>query len=381
MEKYQGVISLAEEDFLAVQEIINSLHQCRTRQTLKGLFEAQILPLLNAHSALYAWTDTDLLSPRLIDSINIPDEDLVAIHRFINQDPQAGSLLTHSHSVIARDIEIPKENPANGAKNSLSEEPCHLDPFSMEKPAVSDGYGYFSTSKSGVITLALRDVNLGAGIHRRMPCDKPWTVRDVRVLEQISAHLLMAIKTIVLTEELSRSQSMVDILADSPTAVAVVDGEMLISYCNSAWIELMGVSGSPRLEPELKSILVKEKSKWEPPFSTTGANGKDLIYHLNGEDCQLSFSPLREEAAIDSWLLQVKLIRKDHSRMNGLMQEAGLTKREKDACELIRQGIDADEIAKRLFISPHTVKTHLKRIHLKLGVHTRAQLVAALNQP
>lgn len=378
MANYQKVISLTEKDFLAVQEIINGLHKCRTRQTLKALFGSQVLPLLNAHSALYAWTDPDLLSPKLIDSINIPDEDLASINRFINHDLLAASLLTHSHPVIARNIDIPKDESAEGTQDPFHEEPCQMDPFSMEESEVSDGYGYFSTCKSGVITLALRDTNLAAGIHRRLPCDKPWTVRDVRVLEQISPHLLMAIKTIVLTEELSRNQSMVDILADSPTAVAVVDGNMLISYCNSAWNELMGRAQSPRLGPELESILIKEKSRWEPPFSTS--DGKDLIYNLADEDCQLSLAPLRGDEDKDLWLLQVKPLSKLHPRVNGLMQEAGLTKREMEACNLFRQGIDANEIAKQLFISPHTVKTHLKSIHVKLGVHTRAQLVAALNQ-
>jgi len=45
----------------------------------------------------------------------------------------------------------------------------------------------------------------------------------------------------------------------------------------------------------------------------------------------------------------------------------------------VREGIDDRQIAGRLFISPHTVKTHIKRIYEKLGVHSRAQLVATLN--
>ena len=380
MTNFQGLNSLSEKDYFETQEIIHSLHTCRSRQNLKALFESHILPLLNAHSALYAWTDADLLSPMLIDSINIPRQDLASIHQFIDQDPRAGFLLTHSHPVIARDIDIPKDQSANRVEDPFYEEPCRLDPFSMEEPKVSDGYGYFSTCKAGVITLALRDANLAAGIHRRLPCDQAWTVRDVCVLEQIRAHLLMAIKTIVLTEELARQKSMVEILADSPTAVAVVDRNMTVSYCNSAWKELIPMEAGSRLGLELESRLINEKSRWEPPFSINGTNGKDRAYKLSGVEYQLSFARLRGAEDIDPWLLQMKSLRTPHQKVNGLMLKAGLTKREIEACNLIRQGIDANEIAKQLFISPHTVKTHLKRIHLKLGVHTRAQLVAALNQ-
>jgi len=380
MANFKKINSLSEKDYLTVQEIISSLHGCRTRQTLKALFRSHILPLLNAQSVLYAWTDPDLLSPRLIDSINIPKEDLASINQFINKDPRAKSLLTHSHPVIARDIDIPKDHSGNREEDPFCEEPFHLDPFSLEEPKVRDGYGYFSTCKAGVITLALRDSNLGAGIHRRTPCDKPWTVRDVRVLEQIRAHLLMAIKTIVLTEELARHKSMLDILSDSPTAIAVVDRNMVVNYCNPAWKKLISMEADPKLDPELESILTKEKLRWEPPFPTHETNGKDAVYKLSGEDYQFSFAPLRGGGDLDPWLLQVKPIRNDHHKMNGLMDEAGLTKREIEACNLIRQGINANEIAKQLFISPHTIKTHLKRIHLKLGVHTRAQLVATLNQ-
>ncbi|HYN51989.1 MAG TPA: helix-turn-helix transcriptional regulator [Thermoleophilaceae bacterium] len=35
------------------------------------------------------------------------------------------------------------------------------------------------------------------------------------------------------------------------------------------------------------------------------------------------------------------------------------------------------EIASRLFVSPKTVGTHLEHIFTKLGVHSRAQAVAA----
>lgn len=41
-------------------------------------------------------------------------------------------------------------------------------------------------------------------------------------------------------------------------------------------------------------------------------------------------------------------------------------------------GCETDQIAKQLFISPQTVRTHVRNAMTKLGAHTRAQLVAVV---
>ncbi|MGW7536949.1 response regulator [Amycolatopsis sp. NPDC054798] len=58
----------------------------------------------------------------------------------------------------------------------------------------------------------------------------------------------------------------------------------------------------------------------------------------------------------------------------------GLTDRERDILEQLAQGVGNREIARRLFISEATVKTHLGRIYEKLGVDTRAGAVAVAKE-
>src|SRR5450432_1523591 len=53
----------------------------------------------------------------------------------------------------------------------------------------------------------------------------------------------------------------------------------------------------------------------------------------------------------------------------------GLTAREIDILERIASGASIAEIAQRLFISTHTVKTHVKNIYRKLEAHSRIQAV------
>ena len=56
--------------------------------------------------------------------------------------------------------------------------------------------------------------------------------------------------------------------------------------------------------------------------------------------------------------------------------ESPLSLRELEVLELIASGSSNRQIADKLFISLHTVKTHVRRIHGKLGVERRTHAVA-----
>jgi DNA-binding NarL/FixJ family response regulator len=58
-----------------------------------------------------------------------------------------------------------------------------------------------------------------------------------------------------------------------------------------------------------------------------------------------------------------------------------LTQRERDVLRLLADGLTNEEIGKRLFISPETVRTHVRKAMDKLDADTRTQAVAtALRQ-
>jgi DNA-binding NarL/FixJ family response regulator len=64
-----------------------------------------------------------------------------------------------------------------------------------------------------------------------------------------------------------------------------------------------------------------------------------------------------------------------HSEPPGTPLPDGLTQREAEILALIAQGLTNPEISVRLFLSSHTVKTHISRIFAKTGSRDRASAI------
>ena len=56
----------------------------------------------------------------------------------------------------------------------------------------------------------------------------------------------------------------------------------------------------------------------------------------------------------------------------------GLTIREREVSDLVASGLSDGQIGDKLSIAEPTVKTHLRNVYSKTGVHDKAQLVCRL---
>ena len=59
-----------------------------------------------------------------------------------------------------------------------------------------------------------------------------------------------------------------------------------------------------------------------------------------------------------------------------VIEAVRMTPRERDVIELIGEGLSNKEIAQRLNIATHTVKSHVRNVMEKLTLHTRLQIAA-----
>jgi DNA-binding NarL/FixJ family response regulator len=85
-------------------------------------------------------------------------------------------------------------------------------------------------------------------------------------------------------------------------------------------------------------------------------------------------SPSVTRRVIDSFATSAAPQRRAHPRLGDL------TTREREVVALIGTGLNNDEIAARLVVSPATARTHVSRAMIKLGARDRAQLVVIAYQ-
>lgn len=111
-------------------------------------------------------------------------------------------------------------------------------------------------------------------------------------------------------------------------------------------------------------------------FEVAGKDGTSETISLPVDSTQLTQLVQDQEAYIQNLQDQLKSLR---NSSQGVKQTANetlltpLTKRELEVLTMIAQGLTNKEISQKLFISVHTVKTHVNHIFDKLGVNDRTQ--------
>ncbi|CAN3983150.1 response regulator [Kitasatospora purpeofusca] len=147
-------------------------------------------------------------------------------------------------------------------------------------------------------------------------------------------------------------------------------------------------AGYPGTEVVVLTTYADDESLF--PALRAGARGY-LTKDAGGEEIARAIADVRSGAAGLSPQVQLRLL----ERLSGAADPApsgeppsapsavpaaeppdGLTAREAEVLGLIAEGLSNTEIARQLYVSPATVKTHINNLFAKTGVRDRAQAVA-----
>ncbi|MFJ6571955.1 LuxR C-terminal-related transcriptional regulator [Streptomyces sp. NPDC091292] len=169
-------------------------------------------------------------------------------------------------------------------------------------------------------------------------------------------------------------------------AVGVVNGRRpAVAVADSAADGLVDgislVAGVRQGQPAVRSVVLAERD--DPRRAAlalqAGANG------WVAKDCSLSRlltvvrGVLREETHLPPALLtgvlrELTAARKHRTESERLVES--LTPREREVLRCMVAGLGRKAVAERLYLSPHTVRTHMQNVLGKLGVHSTLAAVA-----
>ncbi|AJF69766.1 LuxR C-terminal-related transcriptional regulator [Streptomyces vietnamensis] len=141
------------------------------------------------------------------------------------------------------------------------------------------------------------------------------------------------------------------------------------------------VTGVRRLQPALRTVVLAEKDDPRRAALALQAGASGWV----AKDCSLQRllavvrGVLRDETHLPPALLtgvlrELTAARKHRTDSERLVES--LTPREREVLRCMVAGLGRKAVAERLFLSPHTVRTHMQNVLGKLGVHSTLAAVA-----
>ncbi len=137
---------------------------------------------------------------------------------------------------------------------------------------------------------------------------------------------------------------------------------------------MSGIAGVKRLKqqlPDLNVIMLTVRIDDQSVFDSlcAGASGY-LLKHTPPAQLLQAIKEVHEGGAPMSMQIARKVLRSFHQPI-----DTPLTERETEVLKRLCEGENYKTIAEALFVSGHTVRTHIKNIYAKLHVNSRAEAV------
>ncbi len=170
-------------------------------------------------------------------------------------------------------------------------------------------------------------------------------------------------------EERARVRALLASRAD----VMVVDGASVArTTIDARWRRL----GEPVASPAI--VLVDPASRMPIERLADGPVHAVLPRDADGDELAATVAAVALGLLVvdESLLSRDATSRAVRAGTSGPEGRAALTARERDVLDLIAAGLGTKQIAGRLSLSVHTIKTHVEAIFQKLGVRSRAEAVA-----
>jgi NarL family two-component system response regulator LiaR len=174
---------------------------------------------------------------------------------------------------------------------------------------------------------------------------------------------------------------------DLELAGEAADGEMAIKLCAQIQPDVILMDlVMPDMDGVTATRLIREKFPQVQVIALTSYKDEELVQNVLRAG---AIAYLLKDVSADELASAIRAAHAGHSTLSPeavqILVHAteqptdpgyNLTKREHDVLTLMVAGLNNTQIARRLFVSPSTVKTHVSSVLSKLGVTSRTEAVA-----
>ncbi len=138
-----------------------------------------------------------------------------------------------------------------------------------------------------------------------------------------------------------------------------------------------GIKKVKEMYPSIEILMLTVYDDDEKIFQSiySGASGY-ILKNAGPEELLKAIRDIKRGAPMSAAIARkvLNFVRESSGQQNKV--DFKLTSREEDILQLLVDGLSFKKIGEKLFISPYTVHSHIKRIYEKLHVHSKAEAVS-----
>jgi PAS domain S-box-containing protein len=169
----------------------------------------------------------------------------------------------------------------------------------------------------------------------------------------------------------------------SSNPVLLVDLNRRVIACNDAAASLLRAPRAQLVGTSVADSVVpaeraRSEREWRAFLRTGEYMGDRTLLRRDGSHVMVEFAAQLADVDGTRLAFYVMMPRARRGAAPGSERALPLSDREREVVTLIALGHTTGEIARELYISPATVRTHVRNAMAKLKVRTRAQLVGAV---
>ncbi|NFG61306.1 LuxR C-terminal-related transcriptional regulator [Clostridium sp. CMCC3677] len=208
-----------------------------------------------------------------------------------------------------------------------------------------------------------------------------FTSKDILILEKLSGIISNALNNYIKLNKISYEQEFLkDITSKAPIGLAVLNNRYSIIYSNNIAEDfcLDILNDRTCLSPiqyVIDKLFMEGEFKKDDSSSFMYSTIKNYNFKVVSSIVPDAFNGLESLM----YIYITKEILNEDKTFDKIISDYNLTNREVEVINLVSKGLSNKEISQKLFISCHTVKTHMENIFKKTQVDNRTSLIYKIN--